>query len=181
MVLLIELYLFIPFSVTLTYFKLTAMSNIFKWKFCVLIQLKWNYAGLLSKSSGYNLLLFLYPSIPVPTFKKKHERDVHILFTGKSWDSGYSSVDQTSNLGRVLASRPPSTALWRDWPMICVSRLLRPLIEGRNANLRLGRRRNRAVYLETPATSFRELRGRRWIELLWRGWLHMLLFPLFPR
>ena len=36
---------------TWLYFKVTAMSNSFDWKFCVLTQLSWNCVGLLSQSS----------------------------------------------------------------------------------------------------------------------------------
>ena len=39
------------FSLTVSYFKVTAMFNSFNWKFCVLIHLSWNFVELLGKSS----------------------------------------------------------------------------------------------------------------------------------
>ena len=48
-VLLIELYLFVPLSVP--YFKVKGVSNNFNGKFCVLIQLSLNFIGLLGMSS----------------------------------------------------------------------------------------------------------------------------------
>ena len=65
MVLHIELYLFITLSVTLTYFKVTAMSNNFNLKFYFHIQLSWNSVGLWSTSSRlwichYSLLSHIF-------------------------------------------------------------------------------------------------------------------------
>ena len=81
MIMLIELYLFIPFQRPWLYFKVTAVSNSFNWKFYVLIQLSWNLAWLLITTS----ILWIY------YFWFSH------MFKGENWH--ISSFEKNSNVG----------------------------------------------------------------------------------
>ena len=96
------------FQRLLPYFKVTAMSNSFKWEFFVPIQLSWKFIGLLGMSSRswiYHLFWWSYilkeNKWHISSFERKHW-----LVLGHRWSKIFKTLH-----GRNLAWGPH--CLWR--------------------------------------------------------------------